>query len=47
VGIRTHLSGNWYANVEAARIAYSNKTLKSATYSTGTTIGMFGLSYKF
>lgn len=47
VGIRTHLSGNWFANIEAARIVYSNKTIGDGTLSTGTTIGMFGLSYKF
>jgi hypothetical protein len=47
VGIRSHLSGNWYANIEAARIVYSNKTIGDATLATGTTIGMFGLSYKF
>jgi len=47
VGIRSHLSGNWYANIEAARIVYSNKTIGDSTLATGTTIGMFGLSYKF
>jgi len=46
-GIRTHLSGNWFANIEAARIVYSSKSIDSISYSTGTTIGMFGLSYKF
>ena len=47
LGIRTHLSGNWYANVEAGRIVYSGKDISSITLTTGTTVGMVGLSYKF
>ena len=47
LGIRTHLSGNWYANVEAGRIVYSGKDISSSTLTTGTTVGMVGLSYKF
>jgi len=47
LGIRTHLSGNWYANVEAGRIVYSGKDISSTTVTTGSTVGLVGLSYKF
>jgi len=47
LGIRTHLSGNWYANVEAGRIVYSDKGLSSITLATGSTVGLVGLSYKY
>jgi len=47
LGIRTHLSGNWYANVEVARIVYKGKDVSSSTLTTGTTVGVAGLSYKF
>lgn len=47
LGIRTHLNGNWYANIEAGRIVYSDKGLNSATLATGTTVGSVGISYKY
>ena len=47
VGIRTHLSGNLYLNVEAGKIGYSDKDLGGASASTGTTYGLIGLSYKY
>lgn len=47
LGIRTHLSGNWYANLEAVRIVYSGKTIGTGTGTTGTTVGLVGLSYRF
>ena len=31
-GIRTHLSGNWFANIEAARIIYRTKSIDSISY---------------
>ena len=47
VGIRTHLSGNWYLNVEAGKVSYSDKDIGSAKATTGTTYGLVGFSYKF
>jgi hypothetical protein len=47
VGIRTHITGNWFANVEAGRIAYNSKDIDSASMKTGSTVASFGVSYKF
>jgi opacity protein-like surface antigen len=47
VGIRTHITGNWFANVEAGRIAYNSKDAGSASMKTGSTVASFGISYKF
>lgn len=47
VGIRTHISGNWFANIEAGRIAYNSKDAGSASMKTGSTVASFGVSYKF
>jgi opacity protein-like surface antigen len=47
LGVRTHITGNWYANLEAGRIVYSGKAIGTSTLTTGTTVGLVGLSYKF
>lgn len=46
-GIRTHISGNWFANVEAGRIVYNSKDFNSANLKTGSTVASIGVTYKF
>jgi opacity protein-like surface antigen len=47
VGIRTHITGNWFANIEAGRIMYNSKDVESLKITTGSTVASLGISYKF
>ena len=46
-GLRTHLNGGFYANIEAMRVVFDTKSFGASSTKTGSTLAAVGLTYKF
>lgn len=47
LGLRSHITDNFYGNIEVQRVMYNDNSILSTDLSNGSTIGTVGLSYNF